>query len=234
MQAIILAGGEGRRLRPYTTILPKPLMPIGDRPILSIILEQLKKSEFNDITIATGYLGELIQAYFKNGKKNELNIKYSFEDKPLGTVGPIALIDNLEEDFLAMNGDILTDANYKDIFDYHKKQGVIFTIGMIKKHVPITLGVIKSTEDNFIKDFIEKPNAAYNVSMGIYIFNKKILNYIKKGEYLDIPTLIHKLLKDNEKVACYPYDGFWLDIGRKEDYEKAQEEFEKIKDKLLK
>jgi len=211
MQAIILAGGKGTRLAPYTTVFPKPLMPIGDMPILEIVIRQLKKHGFTKIVLAVGHLAGLIEAYF--GSKWGVEITYSREDEPLGTAGPLALIDDLDEIFLVMNGDLLTNIDYKD--------------------VPISLGVLELDGEGNITDYVEKPTLKYKVSMGIYIFNKNILNYIGRGKYLDFPDLIKTLIQNGENVSGYMFEGYWMDIGRHEDYAKVLDEFESVKDKLL-
>ncbi|MGB9928794.1 MAG: sugar phosphate nucleotidyltransferase [Methanosarcina sp.] len=228
MQAIILAGGRGRRLLPYTTVIPKPLMPVGEKPILEIVLTQLKNYGFQKATIAVGYLAEFIEAYFKNGERIGININYSREFEPLGTAGPISLIEDLDNDFLVMNGDILTNINYQKFIDYHKESHSIATIAVCVKEVPISLGVIKANDHDELIDYIEKPTLKYEVSMGIYAFNKRILDYIEKSKYLDFPDLIKKVIKNNEVVKVYHSNDYWLDIGRPEDYEKALNEFEGI------
>lgn len=233
MQAIILAGGKGTRLRPYTTIFPKPLMPIDDMPILEIVIRQLKKSGFKKITIAVGHLAELIEAYFGDGKKWGVEITYSREDVPLGTVGPLALIDNLDENFLVMNGDVLSDINYCDMYDFHLKRQAATTIAMYDKKVEINLGIIKANDQQEIYDYIEKPTLLHQVSMGIYIFNRNILSHIPKGKYFDLPTLVLTLIQANEKVLGYHFKGYWRDIGRQEDYAQVIEEFDAIKSSLF-
>ncbi len=234
MQAIILAGGKGKRLAPYTTILPKPLMPIEDMPILEIVLLQLKKHGFTDIFLAVGHLAGLIQAYCGDGSRWGLNITYSMEDEPLGTAGPLSLIDGLEEDFLVMNGDLLTNIDYSDLMGYHLQKNALATVSMYNKDVPISLGVLKLDDSGNIIDYIEKPTLTYKVSMGIYILNRKILDHIEKGKYLDFPVLIKQLIGENEKVVGYDFTGYWMDIGRHEDYSKVLEEFNSIRDELLK
>lgn len=233
MQAIILAGGKGKRLAPYTTILPKPLMPIADMPILEIVLLQLKKHGFTDIVLAVGHLAGLIQAYCGDGSRWGLNITYSMEDEPLGTAGPLSLIDGLEENFLVMNGDLLTNIDYSDLMGYHLQKNALATVSMYNKDVPISLGVLKLDDSGNIIDYIEKPTLTYKVSMGIYILNRKILDHIEKGKYLDFPVLIKQLIGENEKVVGYDFTGYWMDIGRHEDYSKVLEEFENRKDELL-
>ena len=226
MRAIILAGGKGKRLVPYTTVFPKPLMPIGNMPILEVVLKQLKKNGFTNITLAVGHLAQLIQAFFNNGSKLGLNITYSTENTPLGTAGPLALIDNLDETFLVMNGDILSDINHSELMDYHKRNKGIATIATYNRDIKIDLGVIETDRANNVCAYIEKPTLKYRVSMGIYVFEPNILNYIDKNQYLDFPDLVKHLMADGKIVRTYPFDGYWLDIGRPDDYERAIEEFQ--------
>lgn len=233
MQAIILAGGKGTRLAPYTMVFPKPLMPIGDMPILEIVIRQLKKYGFTKIVLAVGHLAGLIEAYFGDGSKWGVEITYSREDEPLGTAGPLALIDDLDENFLVMNGDLLTNINYSDLMRHHLESGALSTISMYTKDVPISLGVLELNAEGNITDYIEKPTLKYKVSMGIYIFNKRILNQIERGKYLDFPNLIKILIQNGENISGYMFEGYWMDIGRHEDYSKVLEEFDKLKDLLL-
>ncbi|MFA0823874.1 MAG: sugar phosphate nucleotidyltransferase [Methanomethylovorans sp.] len=233
MQAVILAGGKGKRLAPYTTILPKPLMPIDDMPILEIVLLQLKKHGFTNIVLAVGHLAGLIQAYCGDGSRWGLNITYSMENEPLGTAGPLSLIDGLEENFLVMNGDLLTNIDYSDLMKLHLEKNALATVSMYNKDVPISLGVLNLDDSGNIIDYIEKPTLTYKVSMGIYILNRKILDHIEKGKYLDFPVLIKQLIEENEKVVGYDFTGYWMDIGRHEDYSKVLEEFNSIRDELL-
>lgn len=233
MQAVILAGGKGKRLAPYTTILPKPLMPIDDMPILEIVLLQLKKHGFTNIVLAVGHLAGLIQAYCGDGSRWGLNITYSMEHEPLGTAGPLSLIDGLEENFLVMNGDLLTNIDYSDLMKLHLEKNALATVSMYNKDVPISLGVLKLDDSGNIIDYIEKPTLTYKVSMGIYILNRKILDHIEQGKYLDFPVLIKQLIEENETIVGYDFTGYWMDIGRHEDYSKVLEEFNSIRDELL-
>lgn len=233
MDAIILAGGKGTRLAPYTTIFPKPLMPIGDVPILDVVLRQLKSHGFTKVIMAVGYLAELLETYFGNGSKYGIDIQYSHESKPLGTAGPLSLIENLTSPFLVMNGDILTTLNYSALINYHKEKETIATIAMHKRTVDVDFGVIELNTNSEITNYIEKPNLKYLVSMGIYIFDTKVLSYIKPNEKLDFPDLVKKLLENNERVIGYPSNDYWLDIGRYDDYQRAIDEFEKNKEKFL-
>ena len=232
MRAVILAGGKGTRLRPYTTVIPKPLMPVGDRPILEIIIRQLKYYGFSQVTMAVGYLAELVEAYFSDGNKYGIKIDYSREDRPLGTIGSLSLIDGLDETFLVMNGDVLTNLDYRKLLNFHKKNHTVATIATYNKAVKIDLGVLEMDEGFRLKQYIEKPTLRYHVSMGIYVFEPEILGFIESNGYLDFPDLVLILMKAGKKVMAFPFDGYWLDIGRQEDYVRAQEEFETLKEKL--
>lgn len=232
MQAIILAGGKGTRLKPFTTNFPKPLVPVGEIPILEVVLRQLKYYGFTDIILAVNHLAELIMAFFGNGEKLGLSIKYSIEDKELGTAGPLAIIEHLEDDFVVMNGDILTTINYEDLYQYHLRNSNDATISTYRKEVKIDLGVLEMENSDF-KNYIEKPTYHFDVSMGIYVFNKNVVNVIPKGEKMDMPELILKLKQLNKKIKCYSKDYYWLDIGRVDDYEKAVEIFSERKGEFL-
>jgi len=233
MKAVILAGGKGTRLRPFTYMIPKPLMPIGEQPIIEIILRQLKNNGFNDIIISTGYKENLIRMFLNGAdKKYGLNIKYSNENEPLGTVGSLSLIrDELNDDFILMNGDTLCTVNYNELMEYHKKSNNMATITLCKKDIKIDFGVVQLEGNNNIVNYIEKPTHSYFVSIGVYVFKPDVLKYIPDGR-LDFPDLVKILIKNNEKVGGYIFDGYWQDIGRSEDYMKANEEFEKIYEKF--
>ena len=233
MQAIILAGGKGRRLLPYTTVLPKPLMPIGDYPIIEVILRQLKRAGFNKISISTGYLHELIHAYLDSNKTLGLKIEYSHEETPLGTIGPLRLITNLEDTFLVMNGDILTDLDYKKLIESHKKRGAIATVATYQRDTNIDFGVLERNAEHKIIAFKEKPTFHFDVSMGVYVFSKKILNYVPADTPFGFDQLMYALIAKNEEVYSYPHTGYWLDIGRPDDYARSIEEFERYKDRFL-
>ena len=233
MQAIILAGGKGSRLRPFTTNFPKPLVPIDDIPILEIILKQLRYYGVKDVVLAVNHMADLIMAFFKNGEKLGLNISYSVENEPLGTAGPISIVNNLNDNFLVLNGDVLTTLNFKSFFDFHKKKKTVSTIATFNKEVKIDLGVLETSGDVF-NNYIEKPAYNFTVSMGIYAFNKSIVQYLEKGMPLDIPDLILRLKKKNKKIRCYKGKYDWLDIGRVDDYEMATKIFKEQKSKYLK
>ena len=234
MKAVILAGGKGTRLAPYTTIFPKPLMPVDGMPILEVIIRQLAHFRIKEMVFAVSQPSELLlSAYFGNGMRYGVKIHYSKEEKPLGTAGPLSIISHLPETFLVMNGDILTTLNYQKLIRYHRHHKGIVTIAMSQKKVPLELGIMDFNRTHQLTRYIEKPILSYSVSMGIYVFEKKVLRWISSQKYLDFPELIQKLIKQKEKVVCYPSDDFWLDIGRHEDYEEAQKKFQEMKKKLL-
>lgn len=233
MQAIILAGGKGRRLLPYTTVLPKPLMPIGDYPIIEVILRQLKKCGFSKISISTGYLHELIHAYLDSNKTLGLNISYSHEETPLGTIGPLRLLEDLDDTFLVMNGDILTDLDYKKLIGFHKEHNAIATVATYQRDANIDFGVLETDSEKKIIAFREKPTYHFNVSMGVYVFSKKILDFVPADTPFGFDQLMYALIAKNEEVYSYSHTGYWLDIGRPDDYARSIEEFERYKDRFL-
>jgi NDP-sugar pyrophosphorylase family protein len=234
MKAVILAGGRGTRLAPYTYVLPKPMMPIGDKAILEVLLRQIKRSGINQVILTVGHLAGLMQAFFQNGEQFDLDITYSFEPQPLGTVGPLALLSDLDQTFLVSNGDVLTLLDINEFFAFHRQQGGICTIAMHKRQLHIELGVIEQDDDDYqITGYIEKPTLDYKVSMGMYIFEPRVLDYIPKNKYMDFPDLVLKLLAAGEKVIGYPFDGYWMDLGNPEDFAQAQRDFEKMRCQFL-
>ena len=233
MKVVILAGGKGKRLYPYTVVLPKPLMPVGDFPILEVVLRQLKNCRLTDVTLAVGHLGNLIQAFFGDGSKWGVNIEYRFEEEPLGTVGPLTRLKDLKKTFLVMNGDLLTTLDYLRLIDHHKKSKAIATVAAQKRSVDVDFGVIQKNQERMVK-YLEKPKLSYLVSMGIYVFEPQILPLIPKDRKFDFPDLMQLLLQQERKVAIYDSSDFWLDIGRPDDYHRAVDEFEKNRKKFLK
>ena len=235
-RAVILAGGLGTRLRPYTTVLPKPLMPVGDRPVLDIVVRQLHRDGFDRITIATGYLAELIEAFFRDGERYGIPIDYFREEEPLGTVGALALLDGLEEDFLVMNGDVLTDIGYGALLEHHRSTDAVATIATHAKQVQISLGVLgfeKPEDPTLLTQYYEKPRIDYEASMGVYCFSPDVIEHIEPGARLDFPDLILRLIAAGKPVRAWRSTDFWLDIGRPDDYEEAQEAFERMRDRLI-
>lgn len=233
MKAVVLAGGKGRRLAPFTRIIPKPLMPIGEHPILEIMLKQMKRAGITDVTLTVGYLEDLLMLFFQNGEKLGLNITYSHESKPLGTSGPLANVTGLDDTFLVTNGDVLTTLDLSELIKFHKEQNAAATIASHKRRVKIDLGVVKFNGGQEIIGYEEKPSFDYSVSMGIYVFEPRVLKYINKDEYLDFPDLVLRLIKAGEKVSGYLFDGYWEDLGRPDDYERASEDFEKMQSQFL-
>ena len=234
MKAVILAGGKGTRLRPYTTVIPKPLVPLGDKAILEILIGRLKKSGIDEIMLCVNHLAELIQAFFGDGTKYGIKITYSMEDRPLSTVAPIKLINNLPQHFLVMNGDLLTDLDFNDFFSYHLRVNSLLTVATYKRKTKIDFGVIDIDESqNCAVGFREKPEYDFNVSMGVYVFNRDVLRYVPTDQPFGFDNLMITLLHQKEKINIYQYNGYWLDIGRPEDYEKANEDIERLKGLLL-
>lgn len=233
MKAVILAGGKGTRLAPYTTVLPKPLMPIGDMPILEIILRQMQIAGVEHAILTVGHLAELLRLFFQDGERIGLKISYSYEEEPLGTAGPLALVPDLEDTFLVSNGDVLTTLDLTELVAFHHAEEAVATIAMHHRQVNIDLGVLELNGGNQISGYIEKPTYDYMVSMGIYVFEPFVLNYIPHDHYLDFPDLVKLLLKDGRKVVGYPFSGYWQDLGRADDYEQAAQDFDTMKSQFL-
>lgn len=233
-RAIILAGGKGTRLRPYTVVLPKPLMPIGDYPILEVIIRQLTYFGFDHITMAVNHQADIIKAYFGNGEKLNVKIDYSLETIPLSTMGPLRLIDDLPENFLVMNGDILTDIDYGLFHDNHCKDKNIFTISSSQRENVSEYGVLGVDTNSNLIEFKEKPREQFLVSMGIYMASKRILEFIPPNKAYGFDHLVLDLIKVQQFPKVKTHSGYWLDIGRSADYEKAIEEFESKKSSFLK
>jgi NDP-sugar pyrophosphorylase family protein len=234
MHVVILAGGQGVRLRPYTTALPKPLVPIGNEyAILEIILRQLRSCGFTSVTLAIGHLGSLIRAFVGDGAKWGLTVDYADEDAPLSTIGPLFnFVDSLPEHFLVMNGDVLTDLDYRDLLERHMASDAPLTVATYQRDVKIDFGVLEGVGDQITK-FTEKPNLHYRVSMGVYALSRKTLAPYPKGVPFGFDDLMLDLLRRDEPPAAYEFDGFWLDIGRPDDYDEANRKFDRLRDVLL-
>jgi mannose-1-phosphate guanylyltransferase len=235
MHAIILAGGRGVRLRPYTTCLPKPLMPIGDEfSILDIVLTQLAQRGFDSATLAIGYLGNLIRSYVGDGTRWGMRIDYATEDMPLGTLGPVLqILDRLPDEFLVMNGDVLTDLDYADLLLHHRAGSAPMTVATYQRQVKIDFGVL-ATEQGRVTEFTEKPTLTYRVSMGVYGMSRQTLAEYQPGIPLGFDELIIDLLAKQQPPSEYGFDGYWLDIGRPDDYDRANAEFDSVRGSLLK
>ena len=235
--AIILAGGRGTRLAPYTTVLPKPLLPIGDAPILDVVMRQLGYYGFTKVTLAVGYLAHLIEAVFQDGAQQGVSLRYHREEYPLGTVGPLALIDGLDEQFLMMNGDVLTTLDYRALFAAHTASDNFLTVATNVRTVCSDYGVLDfdghAGATRRVCGFREKPAIDHSVSMGVYVLDRRVCELIPPGERFDLPDLIWRLLEAGLPVGAYRYDGFWLDIGRHEDYAQAIDDFEAHRDEFL-
>ena len=231
---MVLAGGLGTRLQPYTTILPKPLMPVGDRPVLDIVIRQLHRDGFDRVTIATGHLAELIEVFFGDGARFGVEIDYFRETSPLGTVGSLASIDGLDEDFLVMNGDVLTDMDYGALLETHRHNVAAATIAVKRRNLEISLGVLHFDGDaDRVTAYDEKPVYEFDASMGVYCFSPSVLSFIERDTRLDFPDLVQRLLAAGEPVHGSRFDGYWLDIGRHEDHRQAMDEFEGMRDRLI-
>jgi NDP-mannose synthase len=222
---VILAGGRGTRLKPYTSVLPKPLMPLGDRAILEVVIRQLARQGFRDITLSVGHLAHVIEAVFGDGRGHGVELTYVREDSPLGTAGSLRLIPGLDETFVMLNGDLVTTFDFGELLRAHRAAGNLLTIATKKRHVDVDYGVlsIEPTQGpgGRIVAFVEKPSFDVTVSMGIYVLEPQALDYIPRDGYFDFPDLVQALLKADERVGAYQYDGMWFDIGRRDDYERA-------------
>jgi len=232
-RAIVLAGGRGTRLQPYTVVLPKPLMPIGDYPILEVLIRQLARHGFERITLAVNHQADIIKAFCGDGGKWSVSIDYSLEDRPLGTIGPLKLIRDLPENFLLLNGDILTDLNFTSFFEAHAATERLFTISASARRHVADYGVLDIEADGQLTGFREKPAMDYLVSMGIYVMNRRLLDLIPDGAPFGFDDLMLYMLRNGMPVHVERHQGYWLDIGRPDDYLQAIESFEKRKDELL-
>jgi NDP-mannose synthase len=231
-RAVILAGGKGTRLGPFTTILPKPLLPVGDRAIVEIIIEQLRRRGFTRVTLAVGYLSHLIAAVLGDGGAYGVELDYHLEHSPLGTAGALAGIEDLAEPFLLMNGDVITTLDYGELMRAHESSGNAMTVATQVRTATIDFGVLEldggDGATQAVVGYREKPHREYVVSMGVYVLEPALLGLIEPGIYLDFPDLVLRALAAGERVGSYRYGGLWLDIGRHEDYERAIAEFSEL------
>jgi NDP-sugar pyrophosphorylase family protein len=233
MQAVILAGGQGMRLRPYTAMLPKPLMPIGDRAILEIILHQLRAAGVTEVVIAVGYLGAMIQTYLDHiGMSDLVKIRYHYEREPLGTAGAVGIITDLEPPFIVMNGDILTTLDYAAMVKAHREADADLTVGVTYKEVQIELGVL-DIEASRVVGYHEKPKKRYPASMGIYVYGARAHRRIAPNVYYDAPSLVLDLVGDGARVLAHDPETFWLDMGNRLDYERAEQIYTEDPKKFL-
>jgi len=230
---LIQAGGQGTRLRPFTTVLPKPLMPIGNLPVIEIVLRQLRHYGFQKISISTGHLGHLLQAVVGDGDKWGIDIQFVPEDRPLGTIGPLRQLPRPTGPMLVMNGDLLTSINYADLVRYHMQSSADLTIGVCSMPVPVSLGVLDIDANNQITGFREKPTFRYWASMGVYVAAPAVWDLIPPHQVFGFDTLMDRVLQGQVKAQVYRFDGIWLDIGRPEDYAEAGKVLEASRTALL-
>ena len=221
LKTVVLAGGRGTRLAPYTSVLPKPLMPVGEQSILEVVVGQLGNAGIVDVHFCVGYLAHLVQAVFDNRENGHVKITYVREQEALGTAAPLRLVDGLDSTFMVMNGDVLTNLDYRELVKYHRQQGNVLTIATHKRSIKIDYGMMHLDVTSRVRGFEEKPEIVSPVSMGIYVMEPEVLEYVPEGRYFDFPDLVQALLGDGRRVGAYLYGGLWFDIGRQEDYEKA-------------
>jgi NDP-sugar pyrophosphorylase family protein len=208
-------------------------MPVDDMPILEILLRQMERYGIDEAIITVGHLGELLCAFFQDGKRFGIKIRYSYEDKPLGTAGPLSLIEDLDDTFLVSNGDVLTTMDFRALIDFHRYHSATATIASHVRHVHVDYGVILTNSNHEITGYIEKPTNDFLVSMGVYVFEPRVLPFIAYNQYLDFPDLVLKLIAAGERVVSYPYEGYWMDLGRVDDYEQAIKDFDEIRPQIL-
>lgn len=231
-RAVIMAGGKGTRLHPYTLAVPKPLMPVGDIPILDIVLRQLASHGFDHVTLAVNHQADIIEDYCRDGSRWNIKVDYSLEDRPLSTIGPLRLIKDLPEHFLIMNGDTLTDFDYGAFYDAHCKANNIFTVSYSTRESRLDYGVLQIA-DGQLKGFLEKPVTQHHVCMGINMASRRILELIPANQPYGFDHLMHDLLARQSPASVYGFEGYWLDIGRPNDYKRAMAEFEENKERFL-
>lgn len=222
MKAVLLAGGRGTRLHPYTTIIPKPLVPVGDRPIMELILRRLHAGGVDHVDVSLGYHGELIQAYFEHAAQlpSDLELAWHWEGPtPLGTAGALKTVPDLDDTFIALNGDVLTSLDYRDLVSFHRERGAVLTVAMHAQTVDIDLGVIESS-DGRVTGYREKPSLHYDVSMGIYVYEPGVLSHIPDRPF-QFPELVLALIAAGEPVAAYRSDAEWYDVGTFGELERA-------------
>jgi NDP-mannose synthase len=229
----VLAGGQGTRLRPLTTVFPKPLVPLADKPIIEILLRRLAAQGFRRVTLCTGYLAELIRAVCADGSQFGLSIDYVNEPRRLGTAGPLGLVPGLSDPFLVMNGDLLTTLDFGAMLDTHRGAAAAATMAIARRCVNIDFGVIESGPDGRFQKYVEKPTIHYDVSMGAYVLARRVLRHVESGVRLDMPELISRVAAAGDGVSCYRSDCHWLDIGRMDDYALAQEQYARDPDLFL-
>ena len=225
MMAVILAGGKGTRLKPFTVTVPKPLLPLGEIPIIEVVIRQLAAFGFWRIILTLGHMHHLFRAYLADSARLGVSLEYCVEDEPLGTVGPLRLIPNLEESFLVLNGDILTTLDFSVLLESHLRTGAWATIAVSQRQVVMDYGVVESDDEGWLRTYVEKPSIPYSVSMGINVLSRGSLQYIPEQGKFDMPDLMLTLLRAGKRVHCYRTNCYWQDIGRLDDYDRASADF---------
>ena len=233
MQAVILAGGLGSRLRPYTMHIPKPLLPLGDKPVIEIVVRQLAASGIDDVIITTGFLAHLVEAYVGNGEQFGTNVRYVREESPLGTAGPLREVSDLEEHFLVLNGDLLTTFNFGGLLDDHARSGADLTVAATRRTVHIDYGVVVTNTAGDLERYDEKPTLDYHVSMGIYGVSLSALKHMPPTGRFDMPELVRAIVAAGGRVCTAKTDVYWQDIGRFDDYQTASADFVTTPDRFL-
>jgi NDP-sugar pyrophosphorylase family protein len=229
MLAVVLAGGKGTRLKPHTNEIPKALLPVGGKPIVQLLLGQMKKTGVTKVILAVNHLSEQITDTIGDGKNFGISVEYSHEKESLSTVGPIKLIKNLPENFIVANSDVLTDLSFNDIFENHVENKAKLTIATYARTNPTDFGVLTVDDDGRAVGFNEKPVFNFIVSMGVYVFNRSILSFVPENKQFGFDQLMYALLNRQVPIHTYPYSGYWLDIGRPDDYQRANEDIERLK-----
>lgn len=225
MHAVIMAGGRGSRLQPYTTVLPKPLMPIGDRPILDVLLHQLVNAGVDGVTISVGHLGGLIESWIAHGGGYGIPVHFVYEEEPLGTAGALANIGRPQDTFLALNGDVLTTLDFALLARRNREHRAIATMAIKQRHVDIEYGVVHRDAEGRIERLEEKPRLQFTVSMGVYAMEPQIIDLIRAGERIDFPDLLLRAKADGHDVQTHLHEDYWRDIGNRDDYAAAIDDF---------
>jgi NDP-sugar pyrophosphorylase family protein len=233
--ALVLAGGRGRRLAPYTTVFPKPLAPVGDVPILEVLLRQLARAGIEEVVISLGHLGELIEAYLLARTRASPRISFVREDEPLGTAGPIGLLERevCAADVLVLNGDVLTNLDYRQLWSHHRERGADLTVAVQSRPMSVDLGVVECDDDGQVTAYVEKPSVSFECAMGVNVYSPAAVASVTRGERLDFPDLVGRLLAERRRVDAFRTECYWADIGRREDYEAALDDFERLRHDLL-
>lgn len=226
MQAIVQAGGEGIRLRPHTSILPKPLLPLGDTPLIDVLLHGLVRVGFDDIIVITCYKHQLVESVVKQKKYPGIKLRFYQELTPLSTVGVLPMLRGLADDFILVNADILTVLNFRRLLEFHQLSGRIMTMAVLQRKERIDLGIVQVGKDNTVVDYVEKPVHHFNANMGCYAFNKRIVAHIPKGKPMGIDDLIYVLLQDKQDIGAFVFAGYWRDCGRIDDFEIAAKDYQ--------